>query len=140
MAKKLCSNPKLAIGLLIMLLYVVIAIVGPILLPYDANTVITDKYLPSSWTHPLGTDWFGRDVFRQMIAGTASVLKIAFYSAMLSVFTGTVLGILSGYMGGIVDKIIMAITNIFLSIPSFPVFLVLASIMTIDSPFAIATL
>lgn len=136
--KKLFSNPKLAIGLTIMLLYVVIAIVGPIILPYDPNTVTTEKYLPNSLLHPLGTDWLGRDVLRQLVAGTGSVMKIAFYSAALSVFVGTVLGIVSGYMGGIVDKFIMAITNIFLSVPSFPVYLVLASIMAVKSPFSIA--
>lgn len=138
--KKILSNPKLAVGLTVMLLYVVIAVVGPLIFPYDPNPVMTEKYLPNSPAHPLGTDWLGRDVFRQMVAGTGSVLKIAFYSAALSVFIGTVLGILSGYMGGIVDKAIMAFTNIFLSIPSFPVYLVLASIMTIESPFAIAVI
>lgn len=136
--KKLFSNKQLAIGLIIMLMYVLVAIFGPMLLPYDPNPAMLDKYLPNSLEHPLGTDWLGRDIFRQVVAGTGSVLKIAFYSAAISVFIGTVLGILSGYMGGIVDKGIMAVTNIFLSIPSFPVYLVLASIMTIESPISIA--
>ena len=66
------------------------------------------------------------------------MLEIAFYSAILTVVVGTVLGIISGYIGGWVDKIIMGITNIFLAIPSFPIYLLLAAIVTIDTPFSLA--
>lgn len=139
MLKKVFSNAQLTIGLLIMVLFVLVAVVGPVFLPYDPNPVMADKYLPSSLAHPLGTDWLGRDVFRQMVVGTRSVLLIAFYAALMTVLVGSVLGILSGFMAGtIVDKVIVMITNIFLSIPSFPVYLVLAAIMTIESPLMIA--
>ena len=77
-------------------------------------------------------------MFRQVIAGTSSVLEIAFFSAIFTVVIGTVLGIVSGFVGGWVDKIIMGITNIFLSIPSFPVYLLLAAIITIDTPITLA--
>ncbi|MEG2015391.1 MAG: ABC transporter permease, partial [Clostridia bacterium] len=75
---------------------------------------------------------------RQVVAGTQSVLEIAFYTALFTVAIGTVLGILSGFVGGILDKIIMSITNIFLSIPSFPVLLLLAAIFTIEKPMEFA--
>lgn len=135
---KIFSNRKITVGLIIMFLYVLVAIFGPMLLPYEPTTDIANKYLGSSWEHPFGTDWLGRDVFRQVIAGTGAVLEIAFYSALLTVVIGTVLGILSGYMGGWVDKVIMSITNIFLSIPSFPVYLLLASLIVIETPLAMA--
>ena len=131
LCKKIFSNGKITVGLVIMLIYVLVAFFGPILLPYEPTTDIANKYLGSSWEHPFGTDWLGRDVFRQVVAGTGAVLEIAFYSALLTVVIGTVLGILSGYVGGAVDKIIMSITNIFLSIPSFPVYLLLASLIFI---------
>ena len=75
-----------------------------------------------------------------MIAGTGSVLEIAFYSAIFTVVLGTVLGIVSGYLGGWVDKIIMSVTNIFLSIPSFPIYLLLAAIVTINTPVSLAVI
>lgn len=140
MLKKIGSNLQLAVGLTIMILFVMIAVIGPIVFPYDATPIVTSKYLPPSLSYPFGTDWLGRDVFRQMIAGTGAVLQIALYCAIISVFLGTVLGILSGYLGGAVDKVIMSATNIFLSIPSFPVYLVLASLVTIDTPLAIAAI
>ena len=138
LCKKIFSNGKITVGLVIMLIYVLVAVFGPILLPYEPTTDIANKYLGSSWEHPFGTDWLGREVFRQVVAGTGAVLEIAFYSALLTVVIGTVLGILSGYVGGAVDKIIMSITNIFLSIPSFPVYLLLASLIVIETPLAMA--
>lgn len=135
---KIFSNSKITIGLSIMLLYVLVAVFGPMLFPYDPTTDILNKYLGSSLEHPFGTDWLGRDVFRQVVAGTGAVLEIAFYSAVFTVVIGTVLGILSGYVGGVVDRVIMSITNIFLSIPSFPVYLLLASLIVIETPLAMA--
>lgn len=136
--KKLFSNPNTAIGIIIMALYLLVAIIGPTVFPYDQVPNVTNKYLPSSLEHPFGTDWLGRDVFRQVVAGTRSILEIAFYSAVFTVFAGTVLGILSGFMGGVVDQVITAVTNVFLCIPSFPVYLLLASLIVIETPIAMA--
>lgn len=136
--KKVFSNPKTIAGFVLLMLFVFIAIFGELIFPYNADTDVANKYLDPSWEHPFGTDWLGRDVFRQVIAGTSSVLEIAFFSAIFTVVIGTVLGIVSGFVGGWVDKIIMGITNIFLSIPSFPVYLLLAAIITIDTPITLA--
>lgn len=135
---KMYSNPKTAIGFSVILCYVLIALVGPILFPYDSMVNASNKYLPTSWEHPFGTDWMGLDVFRQVIAGTEGVLQVAFYTAIISIFLGTFLGILSGYVGGWIDRIIMVIVNIFLSVPSFPVYLMLAALLTIETPLAMA--
>ncbi len=137
-AKKIFSNGKTITGFVILGIFVLVAIFGPLIFPYEANTDLANKYLSPSFEHPFGTDWLGRDVFRQMIAGTGSVLQIAFYSAFFTVIVGTVLGIVSGYLGGVADKIIMSITNIFLSIPSFPVYLLLAAIITINKPITLS--
>lgn len=136
--KKIFSNPKTIIGFSILMVFVLLAIFGPIIFPYDFNTDIANKYLPSSWEHPFGTDWLGRDVFRQVIAGTGSMLEIAFFTATFTVILGTVLGIVSGYCGGWVDKIIMSVTNIFLSVPSFPVYLLLAALISINTPLQLS--
>lgn len=136
--KKVFSNYKTIVGFSVLMIFVLIALFGSMIFPYNADTNVQDKYLPSSWEHPFGTDWLGRDVFRQVIAGTSAVLEIAFFSAVITVVIGTVLGIVSGYVGGWVDKVIMGITNIFLSIPAFPVYLLLAAIFTIDTPFSLA--
>lgn len=138
--KKVFSNAKTIVGASILLFFILVAIFGPIIFPYDSNTDMSISYLLPSLEHPFGTDWLGRDVFRQVIAGTGSVLEIAFYSAIFTVVIGTVLGIVSGFLGGWVDKVIMAITNIFLSIPSFPIYLLLAAIVTINTPVSLAVI
>ncbi len=135
---KMYSNKKSAIGFSIILLYVIVAIVGPLLFPYDSTVNTANKYLAPSLEHPFGTDWMGLDVFRQVISGTSSVLQVAFFTAFLSIALGTVLGILSGYVGGWVDRVIMTIVNIFLSVPSFPVYLMMAALFTIETPITMA--
>lgn len=136
--KKIFSNKKTIISSIVIGIYILVAIFGPIILKYDTNTDIANKYLSPSLSHPFGTDWLGRDVFRQVIAGTRSVLEIAFYSALFTVIIGTLLGIISGYLGGWADRIIMAITNLFLSIPAFPIYLLLAAIIVIESSVSFA--
>ena len=102
---------------------------------------MANSYLMPSLKHPFGTDWLGQ---RRIPSGDCgkrgSVLEIAFYSAIFTVVLGTVLGIVSGYLGGWVDKIIMSVTNIFLSIPSFPIYLLLAAIVTINTPVSLAVI
>ena len=138
--KKVFSNGKTIVGFSILAFFILVAIFGPMIFPYDSNTDMANSYLMPSLKHPFGTDWLGRDVFRQVIAGTGSVLEIAFYSAIFTVVLGTVLGIVSGYLGGWVDKIIMSVTNIFLSIPSFPIYRLLAAIVTINTPVSLAVI
>lgn len=138
--RKFFSNGKTIVGFAILVFFVLVSIFGPLLFPYNSDTDMANSYLMPSWEHPFGTDWLGRDVFRQVIAGTGSVLEIAFYSAVFTVVIGTVLGIVSGYLGGWVDKVIMAVTNIFLSIPSFPIYLLLAAIVTINTPVSLSVI
>lgn len=138
--RKFFSNSKTIVGFAILVFFVLVAVFGPLLFPYNSDTDMANSYLMPSWEHPFGTDWLGRDVFRQVIAGTGSVLEIAFYSAVFTVVIGTVLGIVSGYLGGWVDKVIMAVTNIFLSIPSFPIYLLLAAIVTINTPVSLSVI
>ena len=138
--RKFFSNGKTIVGFAILVFFVLVAIFGPLLFPYNSDTDMANSYLMPSWEHPFGTDWLGRDVFRQVIAGTGSVLEIAFYSAVFTVVIGTVLGIVSGYLGGWVDKVIMAVTNIFLSIPSFPIYLLLAAVVTINTPVSLSVI
>lgn len=136
--KKLFSNKQAAVGFCIIVFFVLVAIFGPLIFPYDVATNYAMRFQPPSWEHPFGTDEMGRDIFRQLISGTGSVLQIAFYTGLITVFIGTILGIISGYLGGIVDKLIQGLTNIVLTIPSFPVFLMLAALFTIERPIELA--
>ena len=67
--RKFFSNGKTIVGFAILVFFVLVAIFGPLLFPYNSDTDMANSYLMPSWEHPFGTDWLGRDVFRQVIAG-----------------------------------------------------------------------
>lgn len=131
------GNRQSIVGSIIILIFIFIGIFGPIIWPYNGNVenVAATQLLAPSWEHPFGTDIWGRDVFRQIVNGAGEVLAIAFVTGFISTAIAVVMGMFSGLMGGIVDKIIQFITNVFLTIPSLPVFLILAAIFTIDDVF-----
>lgn len=131
-------NKKAFVGLIILCLFAFLSIFGKYIFPYDSTPNFDERFAGVSWQHPLGTDNMGRDVFRMMVDGSSSVLGIAFLTGIFTVVIGTVIGLISGLAGGWVDKILQVITNMFLTIPSFPVLLILGTLFTIDSTLSFA--
>jgi ABC-type dipeptide/oligopeptide/nickel transport system permease subunit len=115
-------------GIIIILLLAIMAVFAPLLSPYDPN--LQDLYMvltgPSA-AHWLGTDNVGRDLLSRIIYGSRVSLTVGFFSVFLSVFIGSVLGLLSGYRGGTMDMVIMRIVDTFMCIPWLPFVLVLAA-------------
>lgn len=135
---RLFESKKAIIGFSIILFFIFMALFGSYIFPYNPATSFVDRYLPMSWLHPFGTDDLGRDIFRQLVHGSKNVMAIAFLTGIFTVSIGTTLGMISGYIGGITDKVIQWLTNIVLTIPSFPVMLVLAAMLTITDPVSFA--
>ena len=133
--KILFNNRKSTAGTIIILFFVLVAIFGRVIFDYNPITNEQQKFLPPSSSHILGTDNLGRDTFFQLIYGARDVLTIAFLTSVFSVLFGTIMGMLSGFIGGIVIQII---TNLFLSIPSFPIILILATFITIENSVTFA--
>ncbi len=126
------SNKKMGAGFTVLLFFLCLIIVSKFL-PYDGTTDPYNIFMAPSGQHWLGTDSLGRDVLSMLIVGTENVLTIAFLTALFTVTFGTIIGIISGFIGGAVDKVIQTITNLFLTIPSFPVLLLLSALITIKS-------
>ncbi len=112
-------TPLLVIALAVSAAFVLIGIFAPLLTPMDPNAQSLMRRLQPPLTpgHPLGTDVLGRDTLSRMIAGTRVPLIVASAAVSLSVLIGVAVGLFSGYVGGLVDTILMRITDAWLAFP-----------------------
>jgi peptide/nickel transport system permease protein len=128
------GNPLLVAGLLLATALVVIAIFAPLIAPYpgDAGSAThpLESFLPPSSHHWFGTDDVGRDVFSRVVYGARISLSVAALVIAFSCIVGIPLGIVAGYFGGIVDNVLMRVTDIFLAFPALLLALALASVLT----------
>lgn len=125
-------QPMLAAGLGIIGLFVALAILAPLVAPYDPILQdATARLQAPSLAHPLGTDNFGRDVLSRVIWGARIDLQIAVIGVLFPFLIGTVIGTVAGFFGGIVDTIFMRIIDVILA---FPFLVLMLSIIAILGP------
>lgn len=134
---------KLAmVSLVVIVFLVLVALFAPLLAPYNPNKFDPNNfnaYLPPSAAHWFGTDELDRDILSRVIYGSRISLLVGFSVALLSVFVGTLMGVLAGFFGGWVDTIISRFIDFMLSIPTLPLLLVIASILAVsDVPAIVA--
>lgn len=117
---KFLSNRMALIGAVTLLVILFCCIFAPLLTPYDPNYIdISQKSLPASSEHLLGTDRVGRDIFARILYGGRMSIFIGVTSAVGATMLGTILGCIAGFYGGTVDKIIVYITDIFQTFPQY---------------------
>ena len=108
-------------SLIIIVLLILVAIFAPVISPYPDHAISAtnpdDKLLPPSSQYLFGTDELGRDMFSRVIYGTRISLQTALIAVALAMLVGVPLGAIAGGLGGVVDEIIMRITDVFLSFP-----------------------
>ena len=112
---------KMAVAGLLILLGLVVYVVGGTLIHSEAyanQTATGNRLAPPSWEHPFGTDQVGRDVLARTIYGGHISLLIGVAAMLVSLTLGVVVGALSGYYGGLLDSVLMRITEAMFSIPS----------------------
>lgn len=130
--KKFMKKKTAVISLIFILLLVVIAIIGPFIAPYDADTPDYFNLLSGpSAQHLFGTDEFGRDVFSRILVGTRLSLASALVAVIAGTALGTVLGLLAGYYGGVIESIVMRGCDILFA---FPDILLAIAIVAIIGP------
>jgi peptide/nickel transport system permease protein len=120
-------------GFLGLVFFIFLALVLPFFVPVDRQTRMDKIYQTPTAEHILGTDFQGRDIFSLIVHGGRDVLTIAFLTGIVSTAIAVVLGSLSALLGGVVDAIITGLADIWLSIPQFPLLIVLASVVKLDS-------
>ncbi|MBE0553266.1 MAG: ABC transporter permease [Rhodobacteraceae bacterium] len=124
-------NPLAMIGLLIVMLLLVVAALAPVLAPHDPITQDLRMRLlpPLTEGHILGTDDFGRDILSRLIMGSRITLFIIAMVAVTAPLFGMLVGTVAGYFGGLVDEVLMRLTDIFLAFPKLILALALVAVL-----------
>ena len=117
-----------AIGITIFLLFLFIAIAAGIISPYNP-WIRFEPYIPPNSSHFLGTNDMGNDILSELLFGARVSLIVGFGASIIATVLGVIIGIVSGYYRGMMDEILMAITDIYLMIPRIPLIIILAALM-----------
>lgn len=122
------SNPLSLVGLGLVAILLLAAVVGPLLTPFDpVKPNIVEALQSPSLTHPFGTDAAGRDILSRVLHGALISLRIGVLAVAVIAALGTVLGIIAGSIGGVVDSLIMRVADMFLAFPTLVLALAIAA-------------
>jgi peptide/nickel transport system permease protein len=127
-------NRKLQLGLIIVLLFVLLAIAGPFFTvgdPFDYVNPLGAQ--PPSSEYLFGTTFFGQDVFIQFVHGLRATFLVGLLGGGIGTLIGVVVGFTAGYRGGMVDELLNVITNIVVVIPTLAVLLIIAAYLEVRS-------
>ena len=133
---ELKKNCGAMIGIVIIILSLIVAILAPIIAPHNPTEVFPDALrLPPSFTAGgksgffFGTDDIGRDLLSRLIYGSRISLSVGFSVVVLSLISGTILGVMAGFYGGIIDRSIMRLTDLIMSLPSILFAIVIVAVL-----------
>jgi peptide/nickel transport system permease protein len=117
---------KLAMaGAIILIFFIVTALIGPLLWRLDKETLdFAASMSGSSLKHPMGTDDLGRDILARVLYGGRISLAVGMVAMLIAIVTGTLVGSIAGFFGGMTDNLLMRITDIFLTLPQLPLLLI----------------
>jgi len=126
-------NPKLVVGSLIVLIFVLLAIFGPMLTRYKPTDFAGPTNAPPSAEFPLGTTNLGEDVWTQFVYGLGASFIVGLLGGGLGTLIGVTVGFIAGYRGGLLDEVLNMVTNIVLVVPSLVVLLIIAAYLDVRS-------
>ena len=132
----LVRRPAFIIGVLVMVGWILTAILGERITPYDPFNDFRDNHQPPGLAHLFGTDRLGRDVLSRVMVGSRDVLIVAPMAAIVGVVAGTLLGLIMGFYRGVVDDVLSRLVEAFLALP-----VILVALLTLvvlgSSPFVV---
>ncbi|MDQ1644268.1 MAG: peptide/nickel transport system permease protein [Cryptosporangiaceae bacterium] len=121
------ANAKSSIGLALLGIYVLFAVIGPWVAPYDPSARSSELVQPPSSAHWLGTTHLGQDVLSQLLVGTRGVMVVGLTAGVVATILSVLIGVTAGYLGGAWDDGLSALSNVFLVIPALPLIIILTS-------------
>jgi len=129
------NHPGAVTGSIILTVMIISVLLAP-LSPYDPETSnVAEKFQPPSWQHPMGTDALGRDMLTRILFGGRISLTVGLMVVAITLPLGVSIGAAAGYLGGVVDNILMRFTDSALTLPSLLVLILLSAILReVDLP------
>jgi peptide/nickel transport system permease protein len=132
------ANAKAAVGLAVVAFFVLLAIIGPWIAPYDPDKRGNDLVAAPSGAHWFGTDHLGRDIFSQVLVGARSVVFVGFLAGLVATVLAVLIGVTAGYLGGTADDGLSVLSNVFLVIPALPLIIIITSTLPNAGDFLVA--
>jgi len=126
--KKLLRSPKVIAGLCLSGVFGILAIIGPLIAPYNPNTSVSTTNgtpMPPSAAHWLGTTQVQQDVLSQLLAGGRSTILVSLVAGVVATVLAVLFGVTAGYFGSWSDDLLSMLANIFLVLPALPLLIVI---------------
>src|SRR5882757_9758753 len=120
-------KPLTLTGVVITLVFAVLAVIGPWIAPYDPSAVSDAATAPPSFAHWLGTTQNGQDILSQMLYGAQASMLVGLGSAVITTILSVLVGVTAGYLGGTCDELLSLLANVFLVLPGLPLTIILAA-------------
>lgn len=128
--KKFMKRKTAVLGLIVIVVLVIIAIIGPYITPYDYTAYDYMNTLAGpSLEHLFGTDQYGRDILSRMLVGTRLTLGVSLSAVVIGAALGTVLGLLAGYYGGVIEMLVMRGSDVLFSFPDILLAIAIVAIL-----------
>lgn len=116
--KRLMSDPKAVVGLVLLVIFILIAIFSDLLITHNPASMSADILAkPFTKGHIFGTDHLGRDLYSRVIVGTRYSITLGLASTIFSMICGIILGSIAGFVGGFVDEFLMRVLDVIQSVP-----------------------
>ena len=119
-------NTKAMTGLVLLAVFTVLAVIGSWISPYDPSALSAATMSPPSAQHWLGTTNLGQDILSQILVGTRGVMIVGLAAGIIATALAVVIGVTAGFIGGVGDELLSALSNIFLVIPALPLIIIIA--------------
>ncbi|OED39537.1 ABC transporter permease [Chromatiales bacterium (ex Bugula neritina AB1)] len=127
-----CRNYTAVFGLMVVILFILTGIFGPVLLPADPFEMVAPPLTAPGEYRLLGSDYLGRDVLIGIVHGTRPTLIIALTATLVTVLIGITIGALAGFYGGMIDNVLMRITEFFQVLPPLVFSMVIVAVFSTD--------
>lgn len=134
------TGGKTVTGLAVIVFFVIIAIIGDWIAPFDPSARSNDLMESPSGRHWFGTTHLGQDIFSQVVVGTRSVMLVGLTAGIVATILAVIVGVTSGYLGGTPGEGLSALSNVFLVIPALPLIIIIGSAVPTGGDYLVAVI